>query len=269
MVRLNRIYTRTGDDGSSGLSTGERRLKNDPRFEAIGSVDETNAAIGVARLHVDEYPDLDLMLGAIQNDLFDLGADLATPEADEPPAFEPLRILPVQVERLEKEIDYLNRSLAPLTTFVLPGGSAAAAHLHVARTVCRRAERVTVTLAQNGRRAGQSGGGSLSQPPVRLPVRGKPLGQRSRWSRRVVGTRPEPGVKRRTQAIFSAGGAPNQSPRHGGANLGKRERLGHDVVDQAVEAEGPFPLIGEAGHQQDGEVGIIPAQRPAPGRCRP
>lgn len=148
MVRLNRIYTRTGDDGSSGLSTGERRLKNDVRFDAIGSVDETNAAIGVARLHVDEYPDLDLMLGAIQNDLFDLGADLATPEADEPPAFEPLRILPVQVERLEKEIDYLNRSLAPLTTFVLPGGSAAAAHLHVARTVCRRAERVTVTLAQ-------------------------------------------------------------------------------------------------------------------------
>jgi len=148
MVRLNRIYTRTGDDGSSGLSTGERRLKNDARFDAIGSVDETNAAIGVARLHVDEYPDLDLMLGAIQNDLFDLGADLATPEADEPPAFEPLRILPVQVERLEKEIDYLNRSLAPLTTFVLPGGSAAAAHLHVARTVCRRAERATVTLAQ-------------------------------------------------------------------------------------------------------------------------
>ena len=148
MVRLNRIYTRTGDDGSSGLSTGERRLKNDVRFDAIGSVDETNAAIGVARLHVDEYPDLDLMLGAIQNDLFDLGADLATPEADTPPAFEPLRILPVQVERLEKEIDYLNRSLAPLTTFVLPGGSAAAAHLHVARTVCRRAERVTVTLAR-------------------------------------------------------------------------------------------------------------------------
>ena len=148
MVRLNRIYTRTGDDGSSGLATGERRLKNDVRFDAIGSVDETNAAIGVARLHVDEYPDLDLMLGAIQNDLFDLGADLATPEADEPPAFEPLRILPVQVERLEREIDYLNRSLAPLTTFVLPGGSAAAAHLHVARTVCRRAERVTVTLAQ-------------------------------------------------------------------------------------------------------------------------
>ncbi|MCM5556622.1 cob(I)yrinic acid a,c-diamide adenosyltransferase [Pleomorphomonas sp. JP5] len=148
MVRLNRIYTRTGDDGSSGLSTGERRLKNDPRFEAIGSVDETNAAIGVARLHVDEYPDLDLMLGAIQNDLFDLGADLATPETETPPAFEPLRILPVQVERLEKEIDYLNRSLAPLTTFVLPGGSAAAAHLHVARTVCRRAERVAVTLAR-------------------------------------------------------------------------------------------------------------------------
>ena len=148
MVRLNRIYTRTGDDGSSGLSTGERRPKDDPRFEAIGTVDETNAAIGVARLHISEYPDLDLMLGAIQNDLFDLGADLATPEAAEPPAFEPLRILAVQVERLEKEIDYLNRGLAPLTTFVLPGGSAAAAHLHMARTICRRAERATVMLTR-------------------------------------------------------------------------------------------------------------------------
>lgn len=150
MVRLNRIYTRTGDDGSSGLSSGERRPKDDPRFEAIGGVDETNAAIGVARLHITEYPDLDLMLGAIQNDLFDLGADLATPETTEPPAFEPLRILAVQVERLEKEIDYLNRGLAPLTTFVLPGGSAAAAHLHMARTICRRAERATVTLARKG-----------------------------------------------------------------------------------------------------------------------
>lgn len=148
MVRLNRIYTRTGDDGSSGLSSGERRPKDDPRFEAIGGVDETNAAIGVARLHITEYPDLDLMLAAIQNDLFDLGADLATPETAEPPAFEPLRILAVQVERLEKEIDYLNRGLAPLTTFVLPGGSAAAAHLHMARTTCRRAERATVTLAR-------------------------------------------------------------------------------------------------------------------------
>ncbi|WP_370676489.1 cob(I)yrinic acid a,c-diamide adenosyltransferase [Pleomorphomonas sp. PLEO] len=148
MVRLNRIYTRTGDDGSSGLSTGERRPKDDVRFEAIGNVDETNAAVGVARLHISEYPDLDLMLSAIQNDLFDLGADLATPEAEEPPAFEPLRILPIQVERLEKEIDYLNRGLAPLTSFVLPGGSTAAAQLHVARTVCRRAERTAVTLAR-------------------------------------------------------------------------------------------------------------------------
>lgn len=152
MVRLNRIYTRTGDDGSSGLSTGERRPKDDPRFQAIGSVDETNAAIGVARLHISEYPDLDLMLGAIQNDLFDLGADLATPESEEPPAFEALRILAVQVERLEKEIDYLNRGLAPLTTFVLPGGGAAAAHLHVARTICRRAERDAVALT---RKAGE------------------------------------------------------------------------------------------------------------------
>lgn len=147
MVRLNRIYTRTGDDGSSGLGNGERRAKDDPRFAAIGSVDETNAAVGVARLHVVSYPDLDLMLGAIQNDLFDLGADLATPETEEPPAYEPLRILASQVERVEKEIDYLNRGLAPLTSFVLPGGTPAAAHLHVARTVCRRAERDAVSLA--------------------------------------------------------------------------------------------------------------------------
>jgi cob(I)alamin adenosyltransferase len=152
MVRLNRIYTRTGDDGSSGLATGERRFKDDPRFEAIGGVDETNAAIGVARLSIDDYPDLDLMLGAIQNDLFDLGADLATPArgaaAEAGTRTEPLRILPTQVERLEKEIDYLNRGLAPLTSFVLPGGSPAAAHLHVARAVCRRAERAAVRLAR-------------------------------------------------------------------------------------------------------------------------
>lgn len=147
MVRLNRIYTRTGDDGSSGLGNGERRAKDDPRFAAIGSVDETNAAVGVARLNAVAYPDLDLMLGAIQNDLFDLGADLATPETEEPPAYEPLRILASQVERVEKEIDYLNRGLAPLTSFVLPGGTPAAAHLHVARTVCRRAERDAVSLA--------------------------------------------------------------------------------------------------------------------------
>ncbi len=148
MVRLNRIYTRTGDDGSSGLATGERRFKDDLRFEAIGGVDETNAAIGVARLSIGDYPDLDLMLGAIQNDLFDLGADLATPASGAAPETEPLRILPTQVERLEKEIDYLNRGLAPLTSFVLPGGSPAAAHLHVARAVCRRAERAAVRLAR-------------------------------------------------------------------------------------------------------------------------
>jgi cob(I)alamin adenosyltransferase len=148
MVRLNRIYTRTGDDGSSGLATGERRFKDDLRFEAIGGVDETNAAIGVARLSIGDYPDLDLMLGAIQNDLFDLGADLATPTSGAAPETEPLRILPTQVERLEKEIDYLNRGLAPLTSFVLPGGSPAAAHLHVARAVCRRAERAAVRLAR-------------------------------------------------------------------------------------------------------------------------
>jgi cob(I)alamin adenosyltransferase len=147
MVRLNRIYTRTGDDGTTGLVNGERRLKSDRRVVCFGTVDETNAAIGVARLHVDEFPDLDLMLIGIQNDLFDLGADLATPASDEPAGVEPLRITAGQVERIEKEIDFLNRNLEPLRSFVLPGGSAAAAYLHLARTICRRAEREAVALA--------------------------------------------------------------------------------------------------------------------------
>ena len=142
MVRLNRIYTRTGDDGSSGLATGERRFKDDPRFEAIGGVDETNAAIGVARLSIGDYPDLDLMLGAIQNDLFDLGADIATPEGIDGA----LRIVPAQVARLEAEIDVMNADLAPLTSFILPGGDAGAASLHLARAIVRRAERSAVAV---------------------------------------------------------------------------------------------------------------------------
>lgn len=149
MVRLNRIYTRTGDDGTTGLVTGERRPKYDKRVACFGSVDETNATIGLARLHTGSEPELDAMLADTQNDLFDLGADLATPAGDEPPAIEPLRILAGQVERLEAQIDRLNDELEPLRSFVLPGGSPAAAHLHLARTVCRRAERETVELAAN------------------------------------------------------------------------------------------------------------------------
>jgi cob(I)alamin adenosyltransferase len=148
MVALNRIYTRTGDDGTTGLVTGDRRRKHDLRIEAFGTVDETNACIGLARLHTRGDGEVDAMLGRIQNDLFDLGADLATPEGDKPPPYEPLRVTDPQVERLEREIDRLNEHLSPLKSFVLPGGSAAAASLHLARTVCSRAERITVALSE-------------------------------------------------------------------------------------------------------------------------
>jgi cob(I)alamin adenosyltransferase len=149
MVVLNRIYTRTGDDGTTALGTGERRPKFDLRIAAYGTVDETNAAIGVARLHARPIPQIDAMLGAIQNDLFDVGADLCVPQRQEEgkSKAERLRIAPAQVERLERDIDTLNADLAPLTSFVLPGGTEAAAHLHLARTICRRAERLMVELA--------------------------------------------------------------------------------------------------------------------------
>lgn len=147
MVKLNKIYTRTGDKGTTALVSGPRRLKHDLRVEAYGTVDETNSAIGVARLHTGGLETLDAMLFRIQNDLFDLGADLATPDNGEPLSYEPLRIVESQVTRLENEIDELNASLEPLTSFVLPGGSAAAANLHMARTVCRRAERLMVALS--------------------------------------------------------------------------------------------------------------------------
>ena len=146
MVVLNKIYTRTGDDGTTALGTGERRPKHDVRVAAYGTVDETNACIGLARLHTGADPELDAMLARVQNDLFDLGADLATPETDAP-KHEPLRIVESQVERLEREIDALNAALRPLRSFVLPGGTPAAAALHLARTVCRRAERLIVELA--------------------------------------------------------------------------------------------------------------------------
>lgn len=158
MVRLNRIYTRTGDDGTTGLGSGKRVPKYDLRVESFGTVDEANACIGMARLHTSgAYPDLDAMLARIQNDLFDLGADLCTPDVGEPLPYEPLRILLEQVERLEREIDSLNADLAPLKSFVLPGGSEASAHLHLARTVTRRAERLmTELVAQPGERVGSA-----------------------------------------------------------------------------------------------------------------
>ncbi|HSG94306.1 MAG TPA: cob(I)yrinic acid a,c-diamide adenosyltransferase [Afifellaceae bacterium] len=148
MVVLSKIYTRTGDDGTTALGSGERRPKFDPRVEAYGTVDEANAAIGVARTHLaDGDAQLDSMLAAIQNDLFDLGADLATPDDGGKPDHEKLRIVPAQVKRIETDIDRLNADLQPLRSFVLPGGSAAAAALHMARTICRRAERLMVELA--------------------------------------------------------------------------------------------------------------------------
>jgi cob(I)alamin adenosyltransferase len=146
MVTLNRIYTRTGDKGLTRLSTGQPVSKASLRVEAYGGVDETNAFIGVARQHTKADAELDALLERIQNDLFDLGADLATPEQNGKPDWEPLRVVDSQVERLEREIDAINERLSPLTSFVLPAGSPAAAALHVARTVCRRAERGLVDL---------------------------------------------------------------------------------------------------------------------------
>lgn len=150
MVVLNKIYTRTGDQGATALGTGERRLKNDLRIEAYGAIDEANSAIGLARVSTAVDPNcarVDAMLLCVQNDLFDLGADLCIPESSVKPDREILRIVQSQVDRLERKIDELNADLAPLMSFVLPGGTAAAAALHVARAVTRRAERVLVALA--------------------------------------------------------------------------------------------------------------------------
>jgi len=147
LVRLNKIYTRSGDDGTTGLASGKRRRKDDLRVAAYGTVDEANAALGLARLSTAADPELDPMLARLQNDLFDLGADLATPPAEAPLPYEPLRITQTQVDRLEREIDRLNADLAPLRSFVLPGGTPAAAALHLARAIARRAERLMVALA--------------------------------------------------------------------------------------------------------------------------
>lgn len=146
MVRLNRIYTKTGDDGTTGLGDGTRVAKFNLRVEAFGTVDEANATLGLARLHTAHMPDVDAILARVQNDLFDLGADLCTPLSAKPLDYEPLRMIDSQVERLEGEIDAMNARLAPLKSFILPGGSPAAAYLHLARTITRRAERLMVHL---------------------------------------------------------------------------------------------------------------------------
>jgi cob(I)alamin adenosyltransferase len=150
MVTLNRIYTRTGDAGTTRLASGAQVSKSDRRVEAYGSVDETNACLGLARVHLGADPELDAMLGRIQNELFDLGADLATPAKPDEAEGSKLRILDSQVGRLESEIDSLNDRLPPLQSFILPGGTPAAAALHLARTVSRRAEREAVRLVEAG-----------------------------------------------------------------------------------------------------------------------
>jgi cob(I)alamin adenosyltransferase len=149
MVKLTRIYTRGGDKGKTSLGDGTRVPKQSLRVEAFGTVDEANAAIGLARLHLSSGADAeaDAMLARIQNDLFDLGADLCTPETGRRAAGA-LRIVAAQVKRLETEIDAMNAELAPLNSFVLPGGTPAAAYVHLARTVTRRAERLTCALAE-------------------------------------------------------------------------------------------------------------------------
>jgi cob(I)alamin adenosyltransferase len=160
MVILNRIYTRTGDKGTTALGTGERRNKYDLRIEAYGTVDEANTTVGLARLALGASEDeakVAAMLTRIQNDLFDLGADLCTPDTGEDLGYEPLRIVDSQVTRLESEIDELNAGLQPLRTFVLPGGTQAGAFLHQARTVTRRAERRMVELShQPGEAVGEA-----------------------------------------------------------------------------------------------------------------
>lgn len=150
MVTLNRIYTRTGDAGTTRLATGKTVSKTDLRVESYGAVDETNACVGLARLHLAADPELDAMLARVQNELFDLGADLATPPKPDEVENTVLRVLDTQIARIEAEIDSLNDRLPPLTSFVLPGGTPAAAALHQARTVCRRAERDAVRLVEAG-----------------------------------------------------------------------------------------------------------------------
>jgi len=165
MVKLNKIYTRTGDDGSTGLGSGERRKKYDLRVTAYGTLDEANAAIGIARLHTAGDVTLDAALSRIQNDLFDVGADLCTPGKGRGPDGARLTVTQAQVDWLENEIDRLNDALAPLKSFVLPGGSAAAAYLHLARTICRRAERLIAELKD---KPGESVGAEVLQYVNRL-----------------------------------------------------------------------------------------------------
>ena len=148
MVKLNKIYTKTGDDGTTGLVRGPRRAKYDLRVEAYGTVDEANSFVGMARLHTASMPKIDRLLARVQNDLFDVGSDLATPGADVPGEPSSLRVTAAQTAWLEGQIDFFNEGLQPLKSFVLPGGTPLAVALHLARTVTRRAERIVVELIE-------------------------------------------------------------------------------------------------------------------------
>lgn len=148
MVTLNKIYTKTGDKGKTRLATGEEVSKTNLRLAAYGTIDECNSFIGVARLYSIDDKELDAILMRIQNDLFDLGADLATPDTGKDLGYEPLRIVQSQIERLEREIDFMSANIAPLNSFILPAGSPLSAHLHVARTIARRAEREIAALKE-------------------------------------------------------------------------------------------------------------------------
>lgn len=195
MVVLNKIYTRTGDGGETALGTGERVPKTHLRIEAYGTVDETNTVIGLVRLNTRDkkLAVLDAMLARIQNELFDLGADLCVPDRGRKQDFEPLRITAAQAQRLEHDIDTLNADLAPLRSFVLPGGEAAAAYLHQARTVCRRAERLMVGLrARKGEKVSDAAMAYVNRLSDFLFVA-------SRWVNHVTGTGDvlwEPGKSR-------------------------------------------------------------------------
>ena len=170
MVVLSKIYTRTGDKGTTALGSGERVPKNALRIAAYGTVDETNASIGMVRVHLgDTDPALDAMLVRIQNDLFDLGADLCVPDRGAKLEYEPLRMTDGQVTRLEQEIDEMNKELKPLRSFVLPGGSPAAAALHMARTISPARRAADGRARRRAKRAGQRRGAEIYQSPVGSP----------------------------------------------------------------------------------------------------
>ena len=192
MVILNKIYTRTGDDGTTGLSSGERRPKSDLRVAAYGTVDEANSVIGLARLHTADMPELDAMLARVQNDCFDLGADLATPAAGSHADREPLRVTDAQVARLEGDIDTLNRQLQPLRSFVLPGrqpGRRPSSPRQNGHEACGTPDRRARSAPGRSR---QRGGAALRQPPFRPALRRRPRRERGGQDRRALDSRREP-----------------------------------------------------------------------------